>query len=134
MKKIVTLFYSLAAVFLISACSKSSGIATIDKEKKAIVSTSGDAFKQVTITGAGKTVTFKGYDNSDKNSIIYFNRVNPGFMVTEGFGLNKNYVLRLEPNKKYTVYIYEKPTDQTAYPLYFKTDFNGGIIDDDDKN
>ena len=133
MKNIVTVLYGLAVISFFAACSKSSGVATIDKEKKAIVSTSGNAFKQVTVTGAGRTVTFKGYDNNDKNAVIYFNRANPGFMTTEGFGLNKNYVLRLEPNKKYTVYIYDKPTDQTAYPLYFKTDFNGNMIDDEDK-
>ena len=121
---------------IFSSCSKSADVAYIDKNQKAIVASDGQAFKKVLIQGDGKDITFQGFSNDKQNAFIYFNRVNPGFMVYEGFGLNKNYIQRLTPGKKYTVYIYTDPKDASAYPIHFRTDYNNKIITeaDDDKD
>src|SRR5580692_5351928 len=103
MERIKSLALILLLTLLIIACSGGSNY-FIDKEKKAIVSRNGDPFKKVMVTGAGKSVTFESTGGSADNSVIYFYRVNPGFLVSEGLGLNNNYILKLEPNKKYTVY------------------------------
>ncbi|MFB9842914.1 hypothetical protein [Mucilaginibacter ginsenosidivorans] len=126
--RILVLLLTLA----LTACSASNSPASIDKNQKAIVSANGAELKKVMVTGDGKSVTFQSTGDAAKNSIIYFNRVNPGFLVSEGFGLNQNYVLKLSPGKKYTVYIYTNPKDEKAYPIYFKTDYNGNIIDKPD--
>jgi hypothetical protein len=118
----------------ITSCSSGSDVAFIDKTQKAIVSANGQAFKKVMVQGAGKEVTFQGFSNDQKNSIIYFDKVNPGFLVAEGFGLNKNYVLRLVPGKKYTVYIFTDPKDPSAYPIHFRTDYNNNIITEADED
>ncbi len=127
MKKLNFIYLGLLAFSAIS-CSKKAEVAYIDKDRKAIVSTDGQAFKKVLVQGAGKDVTYQGFSFDTQNSIIYFGRVNPGFLVSEGFGLNKNYVLKLVPGKKYTVYIYTDPKDAAAYPIHFKTDYNNNII------
>src|SRR5579862_7932328 len=114
MKNQVILLFGLVLAFSITSCRKGSDIAYIDKDKKAIISTHGDPFKKVVITGGGKDVTFQSYDKTDNNSIIYFDRINPGFVVSEGFALEQNYILKLSPNKKYTVYIFKNPQDQAA--------------------
>jgi hypothetical protein len=134
MKRIISLLLC-GFIFTASSCSKSS-VATIDKKRRAIVASDGQAFKKVLVQGAGKDVTFQGFGNDAQNAIIYFDRANPGFLVSEGFGLNKNYVLRLVPGKKYTVYIYTDPKDASAYPVRFRTDYNNNIVteeDDDNK-
>ena len=132
MRKLTT---GLAIIITASiSCSKGSDVATIDKDKKAIVSTYGQVFKKVLIQGAGKDVTFQGFDNNPQNSIIYFNKVNPGFLVAEGFGLDKNYVFKLAPGKKYTVYIYTDPKDASAYPIRFRTDYNNNIVTETDED
>jgi hypothetical protein len=132
MKQLI-LFYVLI-IFLATACTKGSDIAYIDKDKRAIVSTKGDPFKKVMVTGGGKQVTFRGMDNSANDAIIYFNRVNQGFLVSEGFGLNKDYILKLKPNSKYTVYIFADPKDETAYPIKFRTDYNNNIVLESDED
>jgi len=134
MKRIVLLFLS-GLILAISSCSKSA-VAFIDKKRKAIVATDGQAFKKVLVQGAGKDVTFQGFTNDAANAVIYFDRVNAGFMVSEGFGLNKNYILHLVPKKHYTVYIYADPKDAAAYPIKFRTDYNNNIVtaEDDDKD
>jgi len=121
------LLCGLLVTFCITACSKDP-VAYIDKTRKAIVSGTGSAFKKVMVNGAGKQVVFEGFTTDRNNAIIYFNRANPGFMVSEGFGLNKNYILRLEPGKKYAVYVYTDPKDDEAFPVYFRTDFNNNIV------
>ena len=120
-------------IFSITACSKDP-VAYIDKSRKAIVSGNGSAFKRVMVNGAGKQVVFDSFSADRQNSIIYFNRVNPGFVVAEGFGLNKNYILRLEPGKKYTVYIYTNPKHDAAVPVYFRTDYNSNIVLEGDED
>ncbi|HTI58513.1 hypothetical protein [Mucilaginibacter sp.] len=120
-------------IFFVTACSKDP-VAYIDKSRKAIVSGNGSAFKRVMVNGAGKQVVFDSFSADRQNSIIYFNRVNPGFVVAEGFGLNKNYILRLEPGKKYTVYIYTNPKDDAAVPVYFRTDYNSNIVLEGDED
>jgi hypothetical protein len=134
MKRIILLLLC-GFVLFISSCSKSE-VARIDKVRKAIVASDGQAFKKVLVQGDGKDVTFQGFTNDQANNTIYFNRVNAGFMVSEGFGLNKNYILRLTPGKKYTVYIYTDPKDASAYPIHFRVDYNGNIVtaEDDDKD
>jgi len=134
MKHKIFLLYILPLIFLITSCSGNSDIAHIDKDKKAIVSTSAEAFKKVMVVGAGKNVTFQGFSNDRENAVIYFNRVNPGFLVSDGFGLNKDYILRLVPGKKYTAYIYNDPKDEKAYPIYFRTDYNNNIVIDTDSD
>ena len=133
MKRIISLLLC-GLIFIVSSCSKSS-VAYIDKNRKAIVASDGQAFKKVLVQGAGKDVTFQGFSNDAKNAIIYLDRVNPGFLVSEGFGLNKNYVFRLVPGKKYTAFIYTDPKDPSAYPIHFRTDYNNNIVteEDDDK-
>ncbi len=133
MKKNLFLFFCIIAITVLS-CSKNPDIATIDKQKKAIVATDGQPFKKVLIQGAGKDVTFQGFSNDPQNSIIYFDRVNPGFLVSEGFGLNKNYIFRLVPGKKYTVFIYANPKDVSAYPIRFRTDYNNNIVTETDED
>lgn len=134
MKRLIYLLLS-GVILTISSCSKSA-VAYIDKKRKAIVASDGQAFKKVLIQGVGKDVTFQGFTNDAANAIIYFDRVNAGFMVSEGFGLNKNYILHLVPNKHYTVYIYTDPKDASAYPVKFRTDFNNNIVtaEDDEKD
>ncbi len=129
------LHYFVVGFLLVMAvsCSKRPDIAYIDKDKKAIVASDGKAFKKVLVQGAGKDVTFEGFSNDNRNAFIYFNRINPGFLVSEGFGLNKNYVLSLVPGKKYTVYIYLNPKDASAYPIRFKTDYNNKIVTEDEE-
>jgi len=121
-------------ILLATACTRGSDIAYIDKDKRAIVSTKGDPFKKVMVTGGGKQVTFQGVDNTSQNAVIYFNRVNPGFLVSDGFGLNKDYILKLKANSKYTVYIFADPRDETAYPIKFKTDYNNNIVLESDED
>ncbi|HJP64663.1 MAG TPA: hypothetical protein VJ844_14550 [Mucilaginibacter sp.] len=127
------LLSSFLSIFFITACSKDP-VAYIDKNRKAIVSGTGSPFKRVMVNGAGKQVVFDSFSADRQNSIIYFNRVNPGFVVAEGFGLNKNYILRLEPGKKYTVYIYTDPKDNAAVPVYFRTDYNNNIVLEGDED
>lgn len=135
MKRIILPFLCGLILVVTSCSSGNSDVAYIDKNRKAIVSANGQAFQKVLVQGAGKDITFQGFTNDQNNSIIYFNKVNPGFMVAEGFGLNKNYILRLVPGKKYTVYIYTDPKSASAYPVKFRTDYNNNIITeaDDDK-
>jgi hypothetical protein len=133
MKRIILPFLC-GLILTITSCSSGSDVAFIDKTQKAIVSANGQAFKKVMVQGAGKEVTFQGFSNDQKNSIIYFDKVNPGFLVAEGFGLNKNYVLRLVPGKKYTVYIFTDPKDPSAYPIHFRTDYNNNIITEADED
>jgi hypothetical protein len=133
MKRIILPFLC-GLILAIISCSSGSDVAFIDKTQKAIVSANGQAFKKVMVQGAGKEVTFQGFSNDQKNSIIYFDKVNPGFLVAEGFGLNKNYVLRLVPGKKYTVYIFTDPKDPSAYPIHFRTDYNNNIITEADED
>jgi hypothetical protein len=121
-------------ILLITACTKGSDIAYIDKDKRAIVSAKGDPFKKVMITGGGKQVTFQAIDNTSNAAIIYFSRVNPSFLVSDGFGLNKDYILKLKANSKYTVYIFSDPKDETAYPIKFKTDYNNNIVLESDED
>ena len=121
----LTVFLSLA--LFIAACSDGSAI-YIDKAKKAIVSRSGDPLQKVIIDGAGTEVTYLASDNTKDNSIIYFNKHNPGFMVSEGLGLNKDYFLKLKPNTKYTV---TYSGDKGQAQVVFRTDYNGDIKDPD---
>jgi len=134
MKRVVLLFFC-GLIMVVSSCSKSE-VAYIDKKRKAIVAADGQAFKKVLVQGDGKDITFQGFTVDQANNTIYFNRANPGFMVSEGFGLNKNYILRLTPGKRYTVFIYTDPKDPAAYPIKFRTDYNGNIItaEDDEKD
>jgi hypothetical protein len=118
---------SLALTLLIAACSGNSAI-YIDKAKKAIVSRSGDALQKVIIDGGGNEITYLVNDNTKDNSIIYFNKHNPGFMVSEGLGLNRDYVLKLKPNAKYTV---TYSGDKGQAQVVFRTDYNGDIKDPD---
>ena len=133
MKKVIA---AVPAIFIIAvtSCTSGSDIAYIDKVKKAIVSANGQPFKKVLVQGAGKDVTFQGFSNDSKNAIIYFDKVNPGFLVSEGFGLDKNYILKLVPGKKYTVYIYTDPKDASAYPVRFRTDYNDNIVTEGDED
>ncbi|MFI5161312.1 MAG: hypothetical protein ACHQHN_08540 [Sphingobacteriales bacterium] len=121
------LLISISLVLLIAACSGNANI-YIDRAKKAIVSRNGDPLQKVTIDGAGTEVTYLVNDKTKDNSAIYFNKHNPGFMVSEGFGLNKDYVLKLQPGKKYTV-TYSDNKGQAQ--LIFRTDFNGDIKEPD---
>jgi hypothetical protein len=122
--KILTL---LSLIFLMAACSGNSNV-YIDRAKKAIVSRNGDPLQKVIIDGAGTEVTFLVNDKTKDNSVIYFNKHNPGFMVSEGFGLNKDYFLKLQPGKKYIVTYTE---DKGQGQLIFRTDFNGDIKEPD---
>ena len=133
MKKLNFIFLGFLIIMAIS-CSKKAEVAYIDKDRKAIVAADGQAFKKVLVQGAGKDVTYEGFSNDANNAIIYFGRVNPGFLVSEGFGLNKNYVLKLVPGKKYTVFIYTDPKDAAAYPIHFKTDYNNKIVTETDED
>ncbi len=117
----------LFLTLFLAACSGGSAI-YIDKTKKAIMSRSGDALQKVVIDGAGTEVTYLVSDNTKDNSIIYFNKHNPGFMVSEGLGLNKNYFLKLKPNTKYIV---TYSGDKGQAQVVFKTDYNGDIKDPD---
>ena len=119
----------LSLIFLIAACSRNPNI-YIDREKKAIVSRNGDPLKKVIIDGAGVEVVFQVYDATKDNSAIYFNKHNPGFMVSEGLGLNRDYFLRLKPGTKYTVTASAGDNGQTQ--IVFRTDYNGDIKEPDD--
>src|ERR1700744_628372 len=123
MKRIKILTF-LSLIFMIAACSGNSNI-YIDRDKKAIVSRNGDPLQKVIIDGAGTEVTYFINDKTKDNSAIYFNKHNPGFMVSEGFGLNKDYFLKLLPGKKYTVTAYGSDNNPTQ--LVFRTDYNGDI-------
>lgn len=125
--KRIKLTVALSLTLLIAACSGGSVI-YIDKAKKAIVSRSGDPLQKVIIDGAGTEVTYLANDNTKDNSIIYFNKHNPGFMVSEGFGLNKDYFLKLKPSTKYTV---TYSGDKGQAQIVFRTDYNGDIKDPD---
>jgi len=118
---------ALSLTLLIAACSRGSAI-YIDKAKKAIVSRSGDPLQKVIIDGAGTEVTYLANDNTKDISIIYFNKHNPGFMVSEGFGLNKDYFLKLKPSTKYIV---TYSGDKGEAQVVFRTDYNGDIKDPD---
>jgi hypothetical protein len=122
--------FILSLILLFAACSGSN--VYVDKTKKAIVSRDGNPLQKVVVDGGGTEVTFLVYDNTKDNSVIYFNRHNPGFMVSEGFGLNKDYVLKLKPHKKYTVSCYADTKDQSPSMINFKTDYNGNIMDEGD--
>jgi hypothetical protein len=126
--KRIKIFTLLSLIFLIAACSGNSNI-YIDRVKKAIVSRNGDPFKKVIIDGAGVEVTYQVYDASKDNSAIYFNKHNPGFMVSEGLGLNKDYFLKLKPSTKYIVTAY---AGDTQAQIVFRTDFNGDLKEPDD--
>lgn len=120
----------LLPVLFFAACS--GGNFYVDKTKKAIISRNGNPLQKVVVDGGGSEVTFMVYDNTKDNSVIYFNRHNPGFMVSEGFGLNKDYVLKLKPHSKYTVSCYTDAKDQSATMINFRTDYNSNIVDEDD--
>jgi len=124
--KILTL---LCLILLIAACSGNSNI-YIDREKKAIVSRNGYPLQKVIIDGAGTEVTYLVNDKTKDNSAIYFNKHNPGFMVSEGLGLNKDYFLKLKPSTKYIVTAYAGDNSQAQ--IIFRTDFNGDIKEPDD--
>jgi hypothetical protein len=126
--KRIKIFTLLSLIFLIAACSGNSNI-YIDRVKKAIVSRNGDPFKKVIIDGAGTEVTYFINDKTKDNSAIYFNKHNPGFMVSEGFGLNKDYFLKLKPSTKYTVTAY---AGDNQAQIVFRTDYNGDIKEPDD--
>ena len=126
MKRIKLLALSFA--LLIATCSGNSNI-YIDRVKKAIVSRNGDPLKKVIIDGAGVEVIYQVYDATKDNSAIYFNKHNPGFMVSEGLGLNRDYVLKLKPGTKYTVTAY---TGTGQAQIIFRTDYNGDIKEPDD--
>jgi hypothetical protein len=128
--KIFTLV-TLATLFM-AACS--GGSVYVDKEKKAIISRKGDPLKTVVVDGGGKEVTFQVYDSTKDNSVIYFNKHNPGFIVSEGFGLNKDYFLRLKPSSRYSVSVYTDEKGKTPYVINFRTDYNGDITDEGDSN
>jgi hypothetical protein len=116
----------ILSFFIIASCTSKESY-YIDKEKKAIVSNEG-AFHRVVVDGNGNEVTFENYgDVQQGNDIIYFNRINPGFLVAEGFGLNKNYALHLAEGAKYSVIIYNKD-NQAVKAIYFKVDYKGAIL------
>ena len=121
--------FLLSLLLLLTACSGSN--VYVDKNKKAIISRSGNSLQKVVVDGGGTEVTFLVYDNSKDNSVIYFNRHNPGFMASEAFGLNKDYVLKLKPHAKYTVSCYADAKDQSPAMINFRTDYNANIMDED---
>ena len=120
----------LSLLLLLAACSGRN--VYVDRNKKAIISRNGDPLQKVVIDGGGTEVTFLVYDNTKDNSVIYFNRHNPGFMVSEGFGLNKDYFLKLKPHAKYTVSCYANAKDQSPVMINFRTDYNSNIVNPDD--
>jgi hypothetical protein len=120
----------LSLLLLLTACSGSN--IYVDKTKKAIISRNGNPLQKVVVDGGGTEVTFLAYDKTKDNSVIYFNRHNAGFMVSEGFGLNKNFVLKLKPHSKYTVSCYADGKDQSPAMINFRTDYNCNIADPDD--
>jgi len=122
--------FILSIVLLFAACSGSN--IYVDKAKKAIISRNGNPLQKVVVDGGGTEVTFMVSDNTKDNSVIYFNRHNPGFMVSEGFGLNKDYVLKLKPHTRYTVSCYAADKDQSPIMINFRTDYNANIMDDGD--
>jgi hypothetical protein len=130
MKK--TGLFILSVILLFAACS--GGNFYVDKTQKAIISRNGNPLQKVVVDGGGTEVTFLVYDKTKDNSVIYFNRHNAGFMVSEGFGLNKDYVLKLKPHAKYTVSCYADAKDQSPTMINFRTDYNGNIADDADNN
>jgi hypothetical protein len=127
--KTIALFISLTVLI---ACSGNP--VSLDKTKKAIISRNGDPFKTVVIDGGGKEVTYQGFDSTKDNSVIYLTGHNPGFIVSEGFGLNKDYVLKLKLGAKYSVTCYLNGKDQAPHVIYFKTSYSGDIIDNPDSN
>jgi hypothetical protein len=128
MKRATTFVLSLALLF--AACSHSNFY--VDKTKKAIISRNGNPLQKVIVDGGGTEVIFLVYDKTKDNSVIYFNRHNAGFMVSEGFGLNKDFVLKLKPHAKYTVSCYTDVKDPSPAMINFKTDYNSNIVDQDD--
>ena len=89
---------------------------------------------KVIIDGGGKEVILIAADNTKDNSVIYFNRHNPGFLASEGFGLNKNYYLQLKPHTRYTVSCYKSANDQSPAMINFRTDYNTNIVLAEDDN
>ncbi|HVS94121.1 MAG TPA: hypothetical protein VHE59_18925 [Mucilaginibacter sp.] len=128
MRKIMQTFALLLLLGLSSCINKEPYY--IDKENKAIVSRNGP-FHRVVIDGNNKEVSFLNYGDQKGNYTIYFNRPNPGYIVAEGFGLNKNYVLNLALGAKYSVVIYGKD-NQAVKVINFKTDYHGNIVTGDD--
>ena len=122
--------FILSLLLLLVACSGSN--VYVDRNKKAIISRNGNPLQKVVVDGGGTEVTFLVYDKTKDNSVIYFNRHNPGFMVSEGFGLNKDYVLKLKAHAKYTVSCYSAAKDQAPSMINFRTDYNSNIVDQDD--
>ncbi|HVV56707.1 MAG TPA: hypothetical protein VHC47_15335 [Mucilaginibacter sp.] len=122
----------IASALVLAACSGGPGSINIDTGKKAIVSANGSPLIKVVVDGGGKEVTFQSYDNTKNNSVIYFNSHNPGFLTSEGFGLNKDYFMKLAPSSKYTVASYNSK-DEAVSVIVFRTDYKDDIIDVDKK-
>jgi len=121
----------LAALTLILAACSGKNV-YVDKNQKAIISKNGSPLVKVVIDGAGTEVILIASDNTKNNAVIYFNRHNPGFLASEGFGLNKNYYLQLKPHTRYTISCYTSANDQSPAMINFRTDYNTNIVTDDD--
>ncbi|HWD89816.1 MAG TPA: hypothetical protein VG367_16910 [Mucilaginibacter sp.] len=127
-----TAIFVLSLLLFLTACSGNN--IYIDKSQKAIISKNGSPLAKVMIDGAGTEITLIAADNSKDNSAIYFNRHNPGFLVSDGFGLNKNYYLELKPHTRYTVSCYTSDKGQSPTMINFRTDYNTNIVLADEDN
>lgn len=122
--------FLIALTLILAACTGKN--IYIDKSQKAIISKNGSPLVKVVIDGAGTEVTLIAADNAKDNAVIYFNRHNPGFLASEGFGLNKNYYLQLKPHTRYTVSCYKSGNDQSPVMINFRTDYSSNLVLDDD--
>ncbi|MBS1529957.1 MAG: hypothetical protein JSU01_06600 [Bacteroidetes bacterium] len=121
-----------ALMLFLAACSGKN--IYIDKSKKAVISKNGNPFAKVVIDGAGTEITLIAADNTKNNAVVNFNSHNPGFLVSDGFGLNKNYYLELKPHTRYTVSCYLRDKDQSPTMINFRTDYNTNIVLADEDN
>jgi len=122
--------FAIALVMFLAACSGKN--IYIDKNQKAIISKNGAPLAKVVILGAGMEITLIASDNTKDNSVIYFNRRNPGFLTSDGFGLNKNFYLQLKPHTRYTVSCYKSADDKSPAMINFRTDYNSNLVMDDE--
>jgi hypothetical protein len=124
--------FTLVLILFLTACSGNN--VYIDKSQKAIISKNGSPLMKVVIDGGGTEVTLIAIDNTKNNAVVYFNQHNPGYLASEGFGLNKNYYLQLKPHTRYTVSCYKTDKDQSPAMINFRTDYNTNIVlGEDDK-
>jgi hypothetical protein len=124
--------FILSLLLFLTACSGNN--IYIDKSQKAIISKNGSPMVKVVIDGAGTEVTLIAAGNTQNISAVYFNRHNPGFLASEGFGLNKNYYLQLKPHTRYTVTCYMSDKNPSPTMINFRTDYNTNIIPADEDN